>query len=69
MDQELAQLHQERDELERGNQNLMQELGNMNSKYVRPSLYDNLLDNFFSKSICQQLTWIALFFVSNRTSC
>ncbi|KAF8926930.1 hypothetical protein BGZ58_010754, partial [Dissophora ornata] len=33
MDQELAQLHQERDELERGNQNLMAELQNMNSKY------------------------------------
>ncbi|KAG0275271.1 hypothetical protein BGZ95_008969 [Linnemannia exigua] len=33
VDQELAQLHQERDELERGNQNLMQELANMNRKY------------------------------------
>ncbi|KAF9902475.1 hypothetical protein EC991_004851 [Linnemannia zychae] len=33
VDQELAQLHQERDELERGNQNLMQELASMNRKY------------------------------------
>ncbi|KAG0216647.1 hypothetical protein BGX33_012402 [Mortierella sp. NVP41] len=33
MDQEMAQLHQERDELERGNQNLMQELATMNLKY------------------------------------
>ncbi|KAF9919768.1 hypothetical protein FBU30_010552 [Linnemannia zychae] len=33
VDQELAQLHQERDELERGNQNLMAELANMNKKY------------------------------------
>ncbi|KAH7055249.1 hypothetical protein BKA57DRAFT_389473, partial [Linnemannia elongata] len=33
VDQELAQLHQSRDELERGNQSLMQELANMNRKY------------------------------------
>lgn len=34
MDQELAQLHQERDELERGNQNLKTEFATMNRKYV-----------------------------------
>ncbi|KAF9992293.1 hypothetical protein BGZ79_003277, partial [Entomortierella chlamydospora] len=33
MDQELAQLHSERDELERGNQHLVAELQNMNRKY------------------------------------
>ncbi|KAF9898212.1 hypothetical protein BX616_004335 [Lobosporangium transversale] len=33
MDQELAQLHQEREELERGNQHLMSELQNMKHKY------------------------------------
>ncbi|KAG0367622.1 HOOK-domain-containing protein [Gamsiella multidivaricata] len=33
VEQELAELHQARDELERGNQNLMAELQNMNSKY------------------------------------
>lgn len=40
VDQELAQLHQSRDELERGNQSLMQELANMNRKYVRPPLLE-----------------------------
>lgn len=37
MDQELANLHQERDELERSNQTLMNEFTMMNHKYVRKS--------------------------------